>query len=197
MGYREKDNPEFRYEYLDDMIGTIGRGILGLTVNCARCHNHKFDPIAEGLLQVAGVVVSYVEMDYPLAPKEEAGAYERKNAEVTSRLRCRRRSGDRGALSCLVAGREVQEVSRQRQRAIAIPEEKRTPGQVLLANQVIRTSIGSSAEIDRVMTPEDLDRKKRLLAVIERIEKERPKPLPVAMGLSRRRLSFYPGWSRR
>ena len=47
VGYREKDNPEFRYEYLDDMIATIGRGILGLTVQCARCHNHKFDPILQ------------------------------------------------------------------------------------------------------------------------------------------------------
>src|SRR5262249_13202995 len=47
VDYREKDNPNFRYEYLDDMIGTIGRGILGLTVNCARCHNHKFDPISQ------------------------------------------------------------------------------------------------------------------------------------------------------
>jgi hypothetical protein len=43
VGYREKDNPQFRYEYLDDMIGTIGRGVLGLTVNCARCHNQRLD----------------------------------------------------------------------------------------------------------------------------------------------------------
>src|SRR5205814_4129892 len=47
VGYREKDNPNNRYDYLDDMIGTIGRGVLGLTVNCARCHNHKVDPIAQ------------------------------------------------------------------------------------------------------------------------------------------------------
>ncbi len=36
VGFREKDNPENRYDYLDDMIGTIGRGVLGLTVNCSR-----------------------------------------------------------------------------------------------------------------------------------------------------------------
>ena len=47
VGYREKDNPEFRYEYLDDNIATIGRSILGLTVQCARCHDHKFDPIRQ------------------------------------------------------------------------------------------------------------------------------------------------------
>jgi hypothetical protein len=32
VGFREKDNPQYRYEYLDDMIATIGRGVLGLTV---------------------------------------------------------------------------------------------------------------------------------------------------------------------
>ena len=47
VGCREKDNPQFRFEYLDDMIATLGRGVLGLTVQCARCHNHKFDPIAQ------------------------------------------------------------------------------------------------------------------------------------------------------
>ncbi len=45
--FREKDNPERRWDYVDDLIATLGRGVLGLTVNCARCHNHKFDPIAQ------------------------------------------------------------------------------------------------------------------------------------------------------
>src|ERR1019366_5606658 len=30
---------------LDDRIDTLTRGLLGLTVACARCHDHKFDPI--------------------------------------------------------------------------------------------------------------------------------------------------------
>ena len=42
---REKDNPQYRFDYLDDMIATVGKGTLGLTLQCARCHNHKFDPI--------------------------------------------------------------------------------------------------------------------------------------------------------
>jgi hypothetical protein len=43
--HREKDNPERRHDYLDDVLGTIGKGVLGLTLQCARCHDHKFDPI--------------------------------------------------------------------------------------------------------------------------------------------------------
>ena len=36
-----------RADELHDMVGTTGSAFLGLTVNCARCHNHKFDPIAQ------------------------------------------------------------------------------------------------------------------------------------------------------
>ncbi|XZE43334.1 PSD1 and planctomycete cytochrome C domain-containing protein [Pirellulaceae bacterium SH467] len=36
-----------RQNELDDMVGTTGTVFLGLTVGCARCHNHKFDPIRQ------------------------------------------------------------------------------------------------------------------------------------------------------
>ena len=41
----EKEFESARYDELDDMTGTLGTAMLGLTVGCARCHDHKFDPI--------------------------------------------------------------------------------------------------------------------------------------------------------
>ena len=41
----EKEFESARYDELDDMAGTMGTAMLGMTIGCARCHDHKFDPI--------------------------------------------------------------------------------------------------------------------------------------------------------
>ncbi len=38
---------EFRVEYVADRTNTLGAAFLGLTVGCARCHDHKYDPISQ------------------------------------------------------------------------------------------------------------------------------------------------------
>ncbi len=183
VGYREKDNPQFRYEYLDDMIGTIGRGVLGLTVNCARCHNHKFDPISQkDYYQMQASLFGYVETDYPLASKEQAEAYEKKTAETDAKiapLRQRIRQIEEPYRTRL-AQEKYKKYPANVQRAIAIPEGERTPGEELLAGQVIRTTSVSSDEIDRVMSAQDLAQKRALNEQVKALQSERPKPLPMA-----------------
>jgi hypothetical protein len=41
------DPQEDRYDQLDDMVSTTGQVFLGLTLGCARCHNHKFEPLTQ------------------------------------------------------------------------------------------------------------------------------------------------------
>ncbi|MDG3006707.1 PSD1 and planctomycete cytochrome C domain-containing protein [Paludisphaera mucosa] len=49
-------------EIIDDRIDLVGRGLLGLTVACARCHDHKFDPIpTEDYYSLYGVFASSIE----------------------------------------------------------------------------------------------------------------------------------------
>mgnify|MGYP002526290940 CR=1 FL=1 len=65
----------------DDRLDTLARGVLGLTVACARCHDHKFDPISvEDYYGLAGIFASSKYQERPVvspavvASKQQADA---------------------------------------------------------------------------------------------------------------------------
>jgi hypothetical protein len=62
-------------EIIDDRIDVVCRGLLGLTVTCARCHDHKFDQIpSEDYYSLYGVFASSIEpAELPLLHKVESG----------------------------------------------------------------------------------------------------------------------------
>ncbi len=63
-------------ETLADRVDTFSRGLLGLTVACARCHDHKFDPITtKDYYAIAGVFKNTRREDFPAAPQAEVEAY--------------------------------------------------------------------------------------------------------------------------
>ncbi len=92
--FREKNYPSYRYDYMDDMVRTTFQGFMGLSVNCARCHDHKFDPITRmDYYRSVAAFWGYVDYDHPLAPKEKVDEYERIKKELEGRSRrCSRRS---------------------------------------------------------------------------------------------------------
>jgi len=181
--YREKDNPDYRYNYLDDMIQTTSRAFLGLSVECARCHDHKFDPIRQlDYYRMMAIFFPHIRYDFPLASDEEIAEHERRKAEIEAEIapleeRIREIEAPYREASFQ---QKLDEFPEDIQIAVRTPEAERTEGQKLLAQQV-RTIRGSASK--NRMTPEDRAEVEALEKQIKALEKRMPEPLPTAMGI--------------
>jgi Protein of unknown function (DUF1553)/Protein of unknown function (DUF1549)/Planctomycete cytochrome C len=70
-------------ETLDDRVDTLTRGLLGVTASCARCHDHKFDPIPQkDYYSLAGIFNNSGVHDLPLAPNDVVQAFNEHKATV-------------------------------------------------------------------------------------------------------------------
>ena len=180
VNFREKDNPERRHDYLDDMLATVGRGVLGMTVHCARCHDHKFDPILQkDYYSMQAAIFGYVEIDYPLLDRDEADAYFAAMRDVDDRQQPLRDEVD--AIETPYREELRAQMIRERfpenvQAAAFKPEAERTPGEQLLATQVL-TINPPRGQVAAALIPEDKARVDELSAEIAAVEDERP-PTP-------------------
>lgn len=111
----EPDNTEAAdYEELDDMLATMGQAFLGMSFNCARCHDHKFDPISQKEYYQLLAFVRNVE----LYGRPHKGGGSRSQGEVTRAL------VDAGEVARWKAGRQTRRDAVWKQWNKAAPEEK-------------------------------------------------------------------------
>lgn len=89
----EKEFESARYDELDDMVTTTGVAFLGLSIGCARCHDHKFDPIPSRdyysmAASFATTIRSEIDVDLePEANLARKAAWEKKLTELTAATR--------------------------------------------------------------------------------------------------------------
>ena len=70
--YYRRSSPEVMADEWEDRVDTLTRGLLGLTVACARCHDHKFDPIpTSDYYALAGVFASTQMYNRPISDEVE------------------------------------------------------------------------------------------------------------------------------
>jgi hypothetical protein len=90
--YERQNKDVLEMDVVDEQLDTMGRAFLGMTIGCARCHDHKFDPIpTQDYYALAGILTStrtlihdnvsrWVEQPLPLEPKLEAAVKKRETA---------------------------------------------------------------------------------------------------------------------
>ena len=178
--FREKDNPERRHDYLDDVLATIGRGILGMTIHCARCHNHKFDPILQrDYYSMQASFFGYVETDWPLLDRDEADAYRLATAKVDAKasvIRDEIRAIEAPHREKLLIERIRSDFPDNVLQAAITPAAERTPGEALLADQVLTLGVPQRA-VTAALTGAEAARRDRLRDELAAVEETRP-PAP-------------------
>lgn len=75
-----------REEELEDLVSTVGQGILGITINCARCHSHKFDPVPQSdYYRIKSVFEGVKHGERPVAPRSTVALRDAEIAEIKKR----------------------------------------------------------------------------------------------------------------
>jgi len=92
----EPDETKMEMDIVDEQIDTVGKAFMGLTLGCARCHDHKFDPIATfdyyalaGIFKSTRTMESFKKVakwhENPLPDPEAAGRLAKHEAEVAAK----------------------------------------------------------------------------------------------------------------
>ncbi len=173
-----------RMDELDDNVATTGQTFLAITAQCARCHNHKFDPIPQrDYYQMQAVFFSTKERDFPLVGPEVVREHERLNEAIDDQqesLKGRLKALEEPHRNALFEAR-LDELPPYYREAWETPAEKRDKGQRLNARQV--EALFTLISIEDVLARMDEASEAEHSATsreIRDLDAKRPPPYPTA-----------------
>ncbi len=172
-----------RQEVLTEIATNVGQTFLGLTVNCARCHNHKFDPILQAdFYRLQAVFGAAKGKDVEIAQPSEKAEWQAADQAYQSRLK-----PIQDALKSLADPYKVKleqeglaKLEPEMREAWLTPKDKRTPKQKTLAADAKSQIEPTWDLIVAAMSPEDLASRADLRVRLHQLEDTAPDPLATA-----------------
>jgi uncharacterized protein DUF1553/uncharacterized protein DUF1549/cytochrome c len=180
-------NEMTRQDELDDMVSTTSAAFLGLTIGCARCHNHKYDPLSQkDYYRMVAVFAPSLRTDTPLVPDALVQKYQSKVDEIDRQVdkltqelhRLQKPTRDR------LVEAKYKELPEPLQVAIKADPAKRTEAQKRQATQVMDSVGVTEVELLAALSAEDRKKTEELKKQIDYLEKTKPPPLPSAMAIT-------------
>ncbi|MFN7930717.1 MAG: PSD1 and planctomycete cytochrome C domain-containing protein [Blastocatellia bacterium] len=182
-----------RQDALDDIITTTSLTFMGMTVGCARCHDHKFDPIRQSdFYRIQAVFAPTRPVSHPLVKPEAVAAHQAETKRIEALQKPLKKAKDEieAPYQKILVEEAVSRLPEYLQIAWRTPENQRTPGQKLNVQQIRKTLEDDTLsmkltekEIVARMTADDQRKHQEFVAQIKALDKQKPKPLPTARAI--------------
>ena len=169
-----------RQELLTEMTNGVGGTFLALTMGCARCHDHKFDPVPQSdYYRLQAFFGPAIPKEVEIARTEDKAVLETRLKELNGQLEPLRKQVtelDAPYRNRLTEAKTAR-VEPAYREALAVDAKKRTPEQTKLAAHAQVLIKVTWDEIVGALTPEDRVRRAKLREQIHVLEEQKP-PLP-------------------
>jgi hypothetical protein len=181
------DQAQRRQNTLNDMTDTAALAFLGLTLACARCHDHKFEPIPQTdyyRLQAFFSPAAF-RRDLVIAGPRQRAAHARAAEAYQALVKPYRDEIAKieGPYRKKLYDARLAKLADEARAAHQTPEAKRTPKQNEVVEKTRRLLEVSPQEVVKALSEEDRARHRKLQDEVKKHDAKKPAPLPVATGL--------------
>ena len=175
-----------RYEIITDISDTTSAAFLALTSGCARCHDHKYDPITQkDYFRLQAFFAGFWPTEAPLIPPSERAEYEKKNAAWELKT-----ADIRATIAKIEEPHHKKASAKQRSRfpeeyasLLDIAPETRTPIQKQLAT-MIEKQVYARGDISKSLKPAEKEQLDALKLKLADLAKEKPPEPAKAMAMT-------------
>ncbi len=184
----EEERMRLRYNELDDMVSTMGSALLGLSVGCARCHDHKFDPIpTRDYYRLLAALHSGDRAEVPVGTRKEIEQANRARAEWEKRRSTAESeyktwlASQRTALEPKLRAAKIDQLPISKEQKVLLKEKPRSPEAKSLSKKHEKALAVSDNEIRKAVGGADRKRGDELAQQLQEVKNQEPKALTKAL----------------
>ena len=171
-----------RQEILNDITDTVGATFLGVTLGCARCHDHKTDPIAhKDYYRLQSFFAGFKPVELPLDPQAQKAHDEKSKVWMAKTEAIRRRMAElEKPYREKAEQKERSRFQEEHSRLLDVPPEKLTPLEQQLAAMVAKQVHSNRRFAPTQLKPDERKEWDALSKELAAFDAGKPSPVPTA-----------------